>query len=239
MSRRAHAIRVVSWNVEMGYRPALAARELGAIAELRDADVILLQEVDDAAAGLIADELDMYVESAAAAEHPRTGRPFGNAVLSRAALDSATEVPLPHTAPVSGQPRSALRATTTVRDVTLTAYSVHTEIPLLPLVRRRAQFRAVAADVDGLAADQPVVVGGDFNTVTPRGVRALDAELRSAGLARAAHDHLPTLVRMRRPMRLDHIFARGLAPTGSGVSHAATASDHFPIWTELSRPLGS
>lgn len=224
---------VVSWNIEMGVQTERAAHELSGRDELSGADVVLLQEVDAGGAALIAEQLDMHFGYAAAAAHPRTGRAFGNAVLSRSPIGAVREIALPFTAAVQGQPRSALQAQTSFAGQPVVAYSVHTETALLSLSKRSQQFRAVANAANDHAPPAIIVVGGDFNTVTGRGVNALHAAMETASLRPANQDDHPTFVRLRKSMRLDHLYTRGLRARRSGVSRATTASDHFPVWTKF------
>ena len=79
-----------------------------------------------------------------------------------------------------------------------------------------------------------VVVGGDFNTVTDRGIRALGRTLRQAGLERVSM--APSYRRGGRDLMLDHVFARGFTGATSGVVAGTTASDHAPVWVELDPP---
>jgi endonuclease/exonuclease/phosphatase family metal-dependent hydrolase len=115
---------------------------------------------------------------------------------------------------------------------------VHTEIPALRLARRIEQFAKVAADANW----QPyefVVIGGDFNTVTQRGVRALVDTMHVAGLERVSSPTAPSYRRGGRDLSLDHVFASGFADASGGVVTGTTASDHAPLWIELDFPDAS
>lgn len=219
----------------MGYRPEQAARELLADEHLAAADLVLLQEVDEPATGLIAEQLGMHMAHVAAANHRRTGRPFGNAVLARSPLITVEEIPLPHTAAVSGQPRSALRASTSVAGRLVIAYSAHTEIPLLSLSKRTDQFRTIADDTRRNTRTEPVVVGGDFNTASRRALAALDDAMGARDLERATLDDpdTSTFTRWRRSMPLDHVYGRGVRSVRGGVIRDTTASDHYPVWVDF------
>lgn len=224
------AMKVVSWNIRFGEDVAGAIRDLRELSVLRDADIVLLQEMDATGTATIAEAIGMHHAYFSAGPHQRTGRDFGNAVLTVWPIIDAAELVLPHTAAVSGQPRSATRAQMDVNGMTVTAYSVHTEIPLLSLSRRTDQFAALADDVAGVD-DGPVVVGGDFNTAGRRSDRALRSIMQRAGLRHASEQAAQTYRRLHWPMRLDHVFARELTNTASGISLQATASDHHPVWS--------
>ncbi len=208
-------------------------RELQQIEVLRGSDILLLQEMDEHGTAAIAAALDADYVFHAADVHPKSGRDFGNAIVSRWPIVDAAEIPLPHQAPISGQPRSATRATVKVGATDVVTYSVHTEIRTLRAAKRVRQFDVIAADA-GRRDAGPVVVGGDFNTVTGRDVFALRRAMERGGLAAASLDAGPTFSRGGRRFRLDHLFARGLASIAAGVAPGATASDHLPLWADLS-----
>lgn len=223
-------MRVVSWNIQFGLAPATAAEELGNHPDLRDADILLLQEMDEVGTELIAGALGFEYVFNSTAPHANTGREFGNAVLSRWPLRDDAEILLPHVAPVNGQPRSATRAVVDAAGRSIVVYSVHTEVPTLRLVRRIEQFAAVTADVVE-REELHVIVGGDFNTVTSRGVDALTAAMEAAGLGRLSSRE-PSY-RGRGALLLDHIFGAGFRVVARGTAAGTEASDHDPIWAEL------
>ena len=226
-------MRVVSWNIQYGIESELAAAEIAAAPEMRDFDLLLLQEMDEPGTAIVAERLGASYTYSTAGPHANTGRDFGNAVVTRWPIRRNAEVPLPHRATVSGQPRSATHAIVHVGEHEVSAYSVHTEIPALRLARRIEQFATVAADADWHPIDL-VVVGGDFNTVTDRGTRALTRTLGRAGLERMSST--PSYRRGGRDLSLDHIFARGFTSSTTGVVTGTTASDHAPLWVELELP---
>lgn len=233
-------MRVVSWNIAFGIEIDTAIRELSANPDLRDADIWLLQEMDGAGTATIADALGVNHAYGGGATHQQTGREFGNAILSRWPLRPLDELPLPGVASVSGHPRAATRAWVEVDDREVLTYSVHTETAAMRLPRRVAQFRTISSDIRGEAgrrAEHDVVVGGDFNTVTERGVRALQNAMVDAELDRVSKLAGPSFRRAGRRIPLDHIFARGLAAIDAGVDWNATASDHMPMWVELEGPV--
>lgn len=223
---------VVTWNIQFGVQAASAARALDTSPDLRGADVILLQEMDEPGARLIADRLDLDVVYSAASVHPQTGREFGNAVLSRRPLREPGVVELPHTSAIEGQPRIMVHAAIDVDGSHLRVGSVHTEVPSLSPPKRRRQFATIGAAAAGW--DEPLrIVGGDFNTLTRRGIGAVTAALEPAGARRVTAGAGPTLRRSGRDFTLDHIYASGLAPAATGVVNGLDASDHCPLWVRL------
>lgn len=225
-------MRVVSWNIQYGVETERAAAELLARDATRQVDVLLLQEMDEPGTAAIAEALSANYAYTSPAPHDHTGRDFGNAVVTRWPIRHSAEIPLPHVAPVSGQPRSATHALVRVGDVDVSVYSVHTEIPALRLARRIEQFDAVADDIRR-RGQRLVVVGGDFNTVTARGTKALAASLAAVGLRRVSAEDSRSYRRLGRGMMLDHVFASGFDVLDAGVVAPTEASDHLPIWVDV------
>lgn len=232
---RCRRLRVVTWNIHFGENIDAAAHELGSITALRSADIILLQEMDAAGSAALADAIGADHVFASAAHHRRSGRPFGNAVLTPHPITASAEVMLPHTARFQGQPRSGMRASVTLGDHTISVYSVHTEIPTLPLRRRIEQFDRIAADVADRGAPLSIV-GGDFNTLTPRGIAALSRSMAQGDLRRLSGTAGPTFRRPGQRFTLDHLFATSGQDVTCGVAAEATASDHLPLWVEFTLP---
>jgi endonuclease/exonuclease/phosphatase family metal-dependent hydrolase len=225
-------VRLVTWNIQFGVRAEAAAVELGHHDDLRDSDIVLLQEMDEAGTALIAERVGLHYVFAAGSIHPKSGREFGNAVLSPWPLIDATVVDLPHKSSVQGQPRIVVRATVTVGPYVIDACSVHTEVPSLSGPKRLAQFATIASATENWKADR-LVIGGDFNTVTRRGIAAVCEQMATIGVVRSSSGAGTTLRRAGREFTLDHVFARGLTALDSGVVRGLEASDHRPLWVRL------
>jgi endonuclease/exonuclease/phosphatase family metal-dependent hydrolase len=189
---------------------------------LRDADVVLLQEMDQAGTKRVADALGMGYVYYPAIEHHRTRRGFGNAVLTRWPVVEDAKLVLPHPSRYAGTQRTATAATIRVGDALVRVYSTHLgTIWDAGSASRRAQLRAILADAERYPR---VVVGGDMN------------DARVGRVAREMGYAWPTErgPRSTRYGRLDHIFLKGLASPDVGasgtISDARDASDHRPIW---------
>jgi endonuclease/exonuclease/phosphatase family metal-dependent hydrolase len=218
----ARVIRAVTFNIEYALRIDRAIALLEASPELRDADVIALQEMDAQGAQRIAEALAMSHVYYPATVHPTTGRDFGNAILSRWPIVADEKIVLPHLARLERSERIATAATILVGDVTLRVYSVHlgTRVEIGP-ESRRDQARALLAD----AATYPrVVVFGDMNS------RKIGREFVAAGFLWPT-EHNPTTHLI---FRWDHIFFKGFRPvdgvTSGVVRDTLGASDHRPVW---------
>ncbi len=217
-------IHVVTFNVKYAVRVQEAIQLLRADTALRDADIVLLQEMDEPGARAVADSLRMSWVYYPASRHPRTGRDFGNAVLARWPIADDRKVVLPHLARWRRSQRVAVGATVLVGDLPVRVYSVHlaTMIGNGP-TKRREQLAAV---LDDAASYPAVVIGGDFNSES---VAEIAAERGYAWPSRGL-PHTNAL------WTFDHVLLRGLALARDGaigVRDAAGASDHKPVWAVL------
>ena len=215
-------IRVVTFNVQLGRHVDRAITLLRSSAALRTADIIALQEMDAPGTQQVAEALGMSYVYYPATIEPRTGRDFGNAVLSRWPIVADEKVVLPHLARFWRSERIATAATIAVRGVPLRVYSVHlgTRVEIGPGARRD-QVRAILANA---AAYPRVVVSGDMNS------RGIGETFRAAGFVWPTERNPVTHL----VFRWDHIFLKGLFPgdrSGTGVvDDTVGASDHRPVW---------
>jgi len=233
---------VVTWNIQFGIAIERAAEVIADHPELSNVDVLLCQELDGAGASRIGELLGLNVEYQSACIHPQTGREFGNAVFSRRPLTNRRVIPLPYRASVRGTPRLALGAHTIHDSIPVSVWSTHTETPAMRRERRIDQFRTVAK---AALSDKTsmLLLGGDFNTVTRRGIATLSSlmadtsNVPGASLTRAIQRVEPsvdtTLRRAGRPLALDHLFIRGAHIVRSGVAPARGASDHDALWAVI------
>ncbi len=222
---------VVTYNLRYGEAISQTVAAFQTIEPLPAADFILLQEMDEAGVVALARALgyDYVYAPASVAED---GDDFGNAILSRWPLSDARKIILPGLHPLTGQQRTAMRATARVGGADLMLYSTHIEIATAPVELRVAQMAAVLADVP--AAAVRVIIGGDFNVVTGEGVATLAEQYAAGGLDHATPGLGPTLTRFGlRPSAADHLFTRGFAVLDAGVLGEVSASDHFPVWARL------
>ena len=200
--------------------------------ELRSADIVLLQEMDEVGTETIARTVGLNHVFASSGVHARTGRHFGNAVLSRWPLSDPDVVMLSHRSAVQGQDRIAVRATVSIGSTDVDACSVHTEVSSLSPPKRRRQFEEIAEAAERWAPER-LIVGGDFNTLTGRGVAIVTERMRRIGADRVSAGAGTTLRRAGREFTLDHVYARGVTPLDRGVVRGLPASDHRPLWVRL------
>ena len=224
--------KVISWNIKFAARINNALEEFQRVPALQDADLILLQEMDDEGVARIARRLNYNYVYYPASIHNRTGRPFGNAILASWPIEESFKLLLPHASPTNGQRRIAAGAVLRVGQQRLAAYSVHTETPVLSHARRAEQIAELSRRVRRAMAEC-VIVGGDFNTFSPRSTRTLRATMTSAGLAPVFDGRPPTVRTPLASFKLDHLFIRGARPLTSGIWPGTSASDHYPLWVML------
>lgn len=222
---------VVTYNLRYGEAISQTIAAFQTVDPLPAADFILLQEMDEAGVVALARALG-YDYIYAPASIAEDGDDFGNAILSRWPLSDARKIILPGLHPLSGQQRTATRATARVGERDILLYSTHIEIATAPIELRVAQMAAVLADVPDDAA--AVIVGGDFNVITDEGVETLAEQYAAGNLDHATPGLGPTMTRFGlRPSAADHLFTRGFDVLDAGVLGDVSASDHFPVWARL------
>ncbi len=223
----ASRLRVVTFNVKFARDVDGAIATLREQPALREADVILLQEMDASGAYRIATALGHAFVYYPGALHGRSGRQFGNAVLSRWPITDDAKILLPHVGRGTRTRRVAVAATIQFGPTPVRVYSLHLGTFLeIGGDARRDQLAAVLRDAEGHAR---VVIGGDLNNHDV------------GALARRAGYDWPTERGPRTsPLgRWDHIFLRGFGPAGAEATGTVAdnrgASDHLPVWV-VARP---
>jgi endonuclease/exonuclease/phosphatase family metal-dependent hydrolase len=220
------SLRVVTFNLKWGRHVDRAADLFSRPGPLRDADLLVLQEMDRAGTERLARALGFSYVYVPSAFHPVPKHDFGVALLSPWPLEEPRKLLLPHQHRFRKLRRSAAVATLRSPLGPVRAYGIHFESAAGAWDRvRREQARVVLADAAGWAG--PIIVAGDFNA------RVGARELARAGLTWATEAVKNTL----GPFDYDHILARGLCPAGPGAAAAAEdeteASDHDPVWAVL------
>ena len=218
----------MTFNLKWGRYVDRAAELFSRPGPLRDADLVVLQEMDRAATERLAAALGFNYVYVPSAVHPVPHQDFGVALLSSWPLEEPRKLVLPHQNHFRKLRRSAAVATLRSPLGPVRVYGVHFESAGGALGHvRRDQARAVLADAE--AWDGLTLVAGDFNG------RGGPRELAGAGF------DWPTepLKHTAGPFDFDHILARGLcaaSPGSAGVAKDAThASDHNPVWAVLAQ----
>jgi endonuclease/exonuclease/phosphatase family metal-dependent hydrolase len=195
---------------------------------LRDADVVLLQEMTAAATKFLADSLHMQYVYYPAIYNRIMRRDIGNAILSRWPIADDSKLILPGRSRYAKTQRIATAATIELGDRRIRVYSTHFGTPAdLGWNGRVEQLHGILDD----AAKYPVVIiGGDMNS------RDIGRIARESGYLWPTD----TIPRSNSFGRLDHFFVRGLtmlARAGAGTHRVPRSiSDHSPIWIRLRLP---
>jgi len=216
-------LRIVSFNVKYAERVDSAIVVLNSEPALRNADVVLLQEMDADGTRRIAHALGMsYIYYPAIFRH-RSAKDFGNAVLSRWPIVADSKIVLPHVSRYARTQRTATAATIRLGDIDLRVYSTHLGTPAdIGASAREDQLRAIITDA---APHLRAIIGGDMNSATVGNVTPELGFLWPTSQVEATS----------RFGSWDHIFLKGFAIPDSGfagtIESVRGASDHKPVWT--------
>ena len=229
-------IRVASYNMRKAIgtdRRRRPERTLEVLNEL-GADVVALQEADRRF-GARTSAIPMAMIEAHSGYKPvafqaRDGSLgwHGNALLVRKDVEILRQelVHLP-----SLEPRGAVMADICLNGEELRVVGMHLDLSGL---WRKRQANAILNHIRTRERPMPTVLMGDLNEWSVRGgcLREFARQCRFAECGRSFH--------VRKPVaRLDRIMVTdGLDIAGCGVHESAAArkaSDHFPVWAELSR----
>ena len=224
-------IKVVSYNISFAENVDRAIHELTEFDELRGADIILLQEMDEAGTELIAEALRYNFVYYPASVDSRHHKNFGNAILSKWPINDSEKIILPYLSPRNRQRRIAVKAVINIEELKVLTYSVHIETFWLGRRKRDAQMAFLVNSIDGVY--QHAVVGGDFNTLTPKSIRELEDRFDRIGMQRASTGTGCTITYPIFGFTLDHVFTKGMSASRAGISGESEASDHLPIWVEV------
>jgi endonuclease/exonuclease/phosphatase family metal-dependent hydrolase len=228
-AEQAHVdtVRIITFNIKYAVQTQRALELLQSNDDLRMADVLLLQEMDEEGTWRLAEALGMHYVYYPAVRHTRTGRDFGNAVLSHWPIVAHERILLPHTARFTRTRRTATAATLQVGDRQLRVYSVHLATILEAGPRTRAQQLCAVVD-DALGYDH-AIVGGDLNSSTvAEAAERMGLQWPTATVGWTALGGT-----------LDHILLHdmGMTRRGAGVVRDVRgASDHRPVWIEVAFP---
>ena len=154
---------------------------------------------------------------------------MGVALLSRVPLSEITRIDLPwHDCP--WRPRLAMAATTALSDRRVRLFNVHID-PHGPLDNQHQQTEAVLKQAE--QHDGPVVVFGDFNTLSKQKAREIRKLMESRGYSTPFPTNIATWRGAGLRFHADWIFGRGVRITRWGVAKPLNVSDHWPIWAKI------
>jgi endonuclease/exonuclease/phosphatase family metal-dependent hydrolase len=223
--------KIVTFNIEFAQKIDQAIVELSTVEELKNADIISLQEMDEQGSERIAQALKYNFVYYPAIRYTKENRNFGNAVLTRWPIGYTKKIILPFEAPGNNTRRIAVATAILIGQREVLAYSVHTATIVQRESKRLAQVDSVARSIPPEA--KLVLVGGDFNTVFEDNITEMEQIFLRYGLARASKDSGPTNKPKPFSQTLDHVFARGMRALSVGTFKDSQASDHLPLWVKL------
>jgi endonuclease/exonuclease/phosphatase family metal-dependent hydrolase len=226
-------MKVVSWNLNFATRVDQAIYEFQTVDELHDADIILLQEMDEHSIEKVAQSLGYNYIYYPAAIHRRHNRQFGNAILSKWLLSEPQKIILSDNFRGLKHNRIAVRALVNLGDQQIVAYSAHLDMVWVLPGQGETQVdtltRQVAMEI------VPAIVGGDFNSWNSGSIEMLEERFGEIGLMRVTKGTGPTIETYGGvKLTLDHIFASEIFESQSGLWQQPKVSDHSAVWTILS-----
>ncbi len=222
---KGDTLRIVSFNIEYSRHARQAAQILSTAPTLRDADIILLQEMTAPATKFLADSLHMRYVYYPAIYNRIVHRDIGNAILSRWPITDDAKLILPSRSRYAKTQRIATAATIRIEDQRIRVYSTHFGTPAdLGWKGRVAQLRGI---LDNASQYPLVIIGGDMNS------QDIGRIARESGYTWPTD----TIPRSNAFGRFDHFFVRGLTLLSSrsvGTHRVqSSVSDHSPIWIML------
>jgi endonuclease/exonuclease/phosphatase family metal-dependent hydrolase len=234
VDREPEAIRIVTFNVRLARCIDGAAAALSTHEALREADVVVLQEMSAPGAAEIARVLGMHHVYYPGTTRIETGD-FGNAILSRWPILDDHKIVLPHQNPLTGVQSIAIGGTVAAPGGALAVYSVHASTAVVSLRARLDQYATVLDDAAARHHPRvPVIIAGDLNTLERWSVPRVRSAFRVRGFDHATASIDDTADYFFGSLLLDHVFARGFDVRGAGTVRTE-ASDHRALWTVMRR----
>lgn len=225
-------LKVVSWNLNFATRVERAIEEFQSVDELQDADIILLQEMDEHSIEKVAQALHYNYIYYPAAIHRRHNRQFGNSILSKWPLNEPTKIILSDNFGGLKHNRIAARALIDLGDQQVVAYSAHLDMVWMLPGQNKTQVDTLVEQV--AMEDVPAIVGGDFNSWSSGSIATLEAYFENIGLVRVSKGTGPTIETYGGlKLTLDHVFASEIFESQAGVWQQPEVSDHSALWVIL------
>lgn len=153
----------------------------------------------------------------------------GVAILSRLPLLRIERLELP-CFECAWRPRLALMARVVLSNRTIQIFNLHID-PHATTDEQLEQHRAVLERAR--EADEPVLIVGDFNTLSRRACEIVRSFLETHGYTTPLPTGLATWRAGLIRLHPDWIFVRGLKVTRWGVAKPLGVSDHWPVWAEV------
>lgn len=156
----------------------------------------------------------------------------GVALLSRQPFENAERIDLPWR-DCPWRPRLAVGATFPFGAVRIAVFNSHID-PHAASTQQLEQHEAVLERAE--RHHGPVILMGDFNTLTPKSRKETRWLLESRGYVTGPSKYTATWRAGLYTQHADWIFVRGLEILRWGVARPLRVSDHWPVWAEVELP---
>ncbi len=156
---------------------------------------------------------------------------MGIALLSREQLIEPQRIDLPFFE-CAWRPRIAIRARVRFGTHDLHIFNSHIDTHAT-IGNQLAQHEATLALADELPPDTPIIITGDFNTLTDESCAQMRRLLESRGYSTPFPTGTATWRAGLVRLHTDWIFTRNLRALRWGVARPLGVSDHWPVWVEI------
>jgi len=226
--------KLVSYNIKFAKEIDLAINELQEFDALKNVELLLLQEMDTTGSKRIAEALSMNYVYMPFSLHGKEDRYFGNAILSKWPIVKFEKIVLPHLSR-KGRHRMGIYAEVEIKGTKMHIYNIHLETFTMKRAKRLDQLKAIIKHSEQLPSDAPVLIAGDFNSLFPKDRKVFDAALKMSGFDWRTQDFDATSSALSGFIKppIDHIYTRNLSTSNPGVLNKAKASDHWPVFIDL------
>ena len=246
-------IRIATFNVFYGTEPVKIAAAIKSNQNLKNTDIILLQEIEAHAdegkerAGAIAEELGLgwiYAPARESGKETKLHGTHGLAILSKFPIKEFEIIPLrKYNLGYNSRKRIALNAIIDVDGDLIQVCNVHLDLRI-NIKDRISQITDVVDKIENHHIKK-VVMGGDFNT-TPilwalrlfpifySGQRKkFNIFLLKKGFQSEFLKIGYTMQQKLIKFSLDSIYSKGLKVTNFGIERDVKVSDHKPVWVDI------
>ncbi len=158
----------------------------------------------------------------------------GVALLSHFPMSEVTRIDLPWKE-CAWRPRLAMGATIAVGTFKLRIINAHVD-PHAAIGGQLEQLEALQENAE--RSTLPTLILGDFNTLSKRKAVETRNFLESHGYSTPFPTGTATWRGAGIRLHADWIFGRGVTIGKWGVARPLNVSDHWPIWAEVSLPIG-
>ena len=226
-------LKVVTFNIKKAEKIELALTELQHFEQLANADIYLLQEMDEKGVAYIADSLHLNYLYIPIVYNKLLKKDIGNAILTRGSIEHPEKLFLPHKKWLSKWRRDITIGEVTIHQKKILVFSVHRETIMMRKKNRINQTEAVIEHAILQHSDYDyMVIGGDFNTLFAADAKRVVVQFKDKGFDWAtgqAGKTASAFFGIIKP-RLDYIFTRGLTLVTAGKVSNSKSSDHYPVF---------